>query len=442
MAADKRSVTGSLSLRARAALAFYRVSFAMAGLVSAAAVPWLGAYLRRIREGFFDYLGQVPRCPETRVFWIHAVSMGEAMVAYGFAAGLQREYPGYQIAFTSTHPDVIAGARKRGLLAAYFPLDTRVSMQRAFERWRPSAVFVCETDFWPEFSTQCRQRSIPLFLVNGRISNKLAAFYQNFAGLAELVFGAYTMLAVQSESDAGRLRSVGADPARIEVLGNMKADLTVAPGSVDLTPIRSWLAGRKVVVVGSLHPGEFSLLLPEIRAQSDAGRAVILAPRNPALAEEWQESLRTAGVESCRRSIGLAASPVLLLDTMGELASVYALADVAFVGGSLVGDVGGHNPLEVIQQSVPLLMGPNCRNFADLVEELEAAEAMISCSDAPAVSKAIDLILTDASFASKMIESAARVLQANRGVLPATLQLVKDRLSVLEPALENVAELP
>ncbi len=442
MATDKRPVVGTLSWRARSALALYRVSFGLVSLASAAAVPWLMAYTRRVKEGFFDYLGEVPRCHEERVFWIHAVSMGEAMVAYGFASGLQRDFPGYRIVFTSTHPDVIAGARRRGLLTAYFPLDTRVSMHRAFERWRPSAIFVCETDFWPEFSTQCRQRRISLFLINGRISSKLAAFYQNFAGLAELVFGAYTLLAVQSENDAGRLRSVGVDSSRIAVLGNMKADLTVAPGSVDLTEIRNWLSGRKTVVIGSLHPGEFSLLLPVICAQVESGRAVILAPRNPALADDWQQALHSAGVNCCRRSLGLAAAPLLILDTMGELAAVYALAGVAFVGGSLVGDVGGHNPLEVIQQSVPLLMGRNCRNFADLVEELEAAEAMISCSDAAAVRQAIDRVLTDTVLAATMIERADEVWQASRGALEATLDLVRDRLSILESPLKDVAELP
>jgi 3-deoxy-D-manno-octulosonic-acid transferase len=208
----------------------------------------------------------------------------------------------------------------------------------------------------------------------------------------------------------------------------MKADLTVAPGSVDLTSIKEWIAGRQTLVIGSLHPAEFNLLLPVLRAQAGRGRAIILAPRNPALAEDWQQKLQSAGITSCRRSVGLTVSQLMLLDTMGELAAVYALAGVAFVGGSLVGDVGGHNPLEVIQQSVPLLMGPNCRNFADLVEELKAAEAMLGCDDAVATGIAIDRVLTDKDLAGKMVVNADRVLRENRGVLPATLQLVKDCL--------------
>ncbi|KAF1082790.1 MAG: 3-deoxy-D-manno-octulosonic acid transferase [Candidatus Rifleibacterium amylolyticum] len=442
MGAEPVARAKSLSLRARATLALYRLSFGLAGLTAAAAAPWLGFYSRRVKEGFAHYLGLVPRCRNPRVFWIHAVSMGESMVAYGFAAGLQREFPDYQMIFTSTHPDVIAGARRRGFLASYFPLDTQVSMHRVFERCHPTAVFVCETDFWPEFSTQCRQRRIPLFLINGRISSKLAEFYQNFAGLAELVFGAYTMLAVQSAVDARRLLAAGVEASRVKVLGNMKADLTVAPGSVDLAAIKSWLAQRQTVVVGSLHPGEFNLLLPVFCAQIKQGRAVILAPRNPALAEAWQQQLESSGVACCRRSLGTTDAPLMLLDTMGELAAVYSLADAAFVGGSLVGDVGGHNPLEVIQQSVPLLMGPNCRNFADLVEELKAADAMLSCDDADAVSAAIERVLADKNLADAMIANASQVLAVNRGVLPATLQLVKECLSVFQLAPQPVAELP
>ncbi|MBU1108719.1 MAG: hypothetical protein KKB51_18730 [Candidatus Riflebacteria bacterium] len=428
MAADKKQESAGLSLRARTALAIYRLSFGVAGLAAAATVPWLSLYSRRVKEGFADFLGQVSRCDGRQIFWIHAVSMGEAMVAYGFVAELKREFKDCKIIFTSTHPDVIAGARKRGLasVTAYFPLDTQISMSRAFERWQPSAVFVSETDFWPEFSTQCRQRKIPLYLLNGRISISLAAFYQQFPGLSELVFSAYSLLAVQTETDASRLQMMGVESGRIAVMGNMKADLTVAPGSVDLNPFKNWFASRQAVVMGSLHPPEFKMLLPAIKSLAASGRALIVAPRNPAFAAEWQQILRGEGIETCLRSGNIVSSSVLLLDTMGELAAVYALATVALVGGSLVGDVGGHNPLEVIQQSVPLLMGPNCRNFADLVGELKKADAMICCGDCTEVENAINRLLDNSDLAAAMTSRANQVLAANKGALFRTLQLIKE----------------
>ncbi|PKL44435.1 MAG: hypothetical protein CVV41_07295 [Candidatus Riflebacteria bacterium HGW-Riflebacteria-1] len=430
MAAEDRPVIPALSLRAQAALACYRLGFGVAGMAAAAAVPWLSLYSRRVKEGYADYFGQVRRCTGRDVFWIHAVSMGEAMVAYGFAAELKREFADCEIVFTSTHPDVIAGMRRRGLAAqtAYFPLDTPVGMQRIFERWHPRAVFVSETDFWPEFSTQCRQRRIPLYLINGRISSKIAAFYAHCPGLAEVVFSAYSLLAVQTDSDASRLLAIGVAPEHIAVLGNMKADLTIAPGSVDLSAFIAWIAGRRAVVMGSLHPGEFNMLLPVIKSQAAAGRAVIVAPRNPAFAAEWQQILFKHDVKSSLRSQGLASAQVLLLDSMGELAAVYSLAGAALVGGSLDGDVGGHNPLEVIQQSVPLLMGLNCRNFADLVAELAAAEAMISCRDGEDVENSVNRLLADSDFASAMIARAAAVLAANRGALARTMRLIAARL--------------
>jgi 3-deoxy-D-manno-octulosonic-acid transferase len=210
----------------------------------------------------------------------------------------------------------------------------------------------------------------------------------------------------------------------------MKADLTVVPGSIDLSAIRAWIGERTTLVFGSLHPPEFRLLQSVIRAQAKRGHAIILAPRNPKFAEEWQRALTSAGITCCRRSVGLVAqTSVMLLDSMGELASLYELADSAFVGGSLVGDVGGHNPLEVIQQSVPLLMGPECRNFADLVDELKKSEAMQSCIDADAVALAIDRLLSDRAFARSMVERATRVLEANRGALANTLMMIKDCLS-------------
>ena len=430
MAAESRPVIAALSLRAQAALACYRLGFGVAGMAAAAAAPWLSLYSRRVKEGFADYFGQVRRCAGRDVFWIHAVSMGEAMVAYGFAAELKREFAECEIVFTSTHPDVIAGMRRRGLAAqtAYFPLDTPVGMQRIFARWHPRAVFVSETDFWPEFSTQCRQRRVPLYLINGRISSKIAAFYEHCPGLAEVVFSAYSLLAVQTDNDASRLLQMGVVPERIAVLGNMKADLTVAPGSVDLKVFIDWIAGRKAVVMGSLHPGEFNMLLPVLKSQAAAGRAVIVAPRNPAFAVEWQQLLHKHGVESSLRSQTQPGARVMLVDTMGELAAVYSLADVALVGGSLAGDVGGHNPLEVIQQSVPLLMGQNCRNFADLVAELDAAGAMQVCSNGEDVEKAVNRLLADPEFAAAMVSRAGRVLAANRGALARTMRLIAAQL--------------
>lgn len=418
-----QDMASELSSRAFAALQTYRLLHGFASLTAAASVPFLGHFSRRIAGGFKDYLGNVVRA-KGPVLWVHGVSMGESIVAAGFAMELRRRFPGYQIAFTTTHPDVYAGIikRRQADLVAYFPLDNALSMKRIFDRWNPAAVFVAETDFWPEFSWQCRRRNVPLMLINGRISEKIASFYRQFQGLGELVFGAFSLLAVQTEVDALRLREIGARSEQIRVLGNMKADLTPS-SEADLNAIIKWVAGRQCVVLGSLHPSEFKILQPAVSQLANKNIALIIAPRNPANSPGWLAELQNADFKVLLRSVlGCGStSDILMLDTMGELASVYSLAQAAFVGGSIDAAVGGHNPLEVMQQHVPLLMGPNCRNFADIVEQLRAVGGIIVTETAETFSSSMFRLLNDRAAARLQIQAADAVLEKNRGCLERTL---------------------
>lgn len=422
----------ALSRKAFMALQAYRLLHGFAAMTGAAAAPVLSHYSRRVKNGFKDFLGQVQTATGP-VLWVHGVSMGESMVAAGFITELRRRFPAYQIAFTTTHPDVYASICKRGIadLTAFFPLDNLVAMQRVFDRWRPQAVFVAETDFWPEFSWQCRSRNVPLFLINGRISEKIARFYQQFPAFAELVFPAFSLLAVQTSVDAERLLSLGIAADRVKVLGNMKADLTPA-AAASLEPFRNWLGQRRCLVLGSLHPSEFAVLQPALPHVAKSDTAVILAPRNPANCGLWLEKLKKAGIATGLRSNidAGAASDVLLLDSMGELASLYRLADVAFVGGSIDAAVGGHNPLEVMQQHVPLLMGPNCRNFADIVEQLKSAGGIEIIADANQLQNAVKRLLADRGLASARVAAADAVLAASRGCLQRTIKALSEVVSL------------
>lgn len=422
----------ALSRKAFLALQAYRLLHGFAAMTGAAAAPVLSHYSRRVKNGFKDFFGQVQTATGP-VLWVHGVSMGESMVAAGFVTELRKKFPAYQIAFTTTHPDVYANICKRGIadLTAFFPLDNLVAMQRVFDRWQPKAVFVAETDFWPEFSWQCRSRNIPLILINGRISEKIARFYQQFPAFAELVFPAFSLLAVQTSADAERLLNLGVTADRVKVLGNMKADLTPA-AAASLEPFRNWLGPRRCLVLGSLHPSEFAVLQPSLSHFAESGVAVIIAPRNPANCDPWLKELQGVGLATGLRS-GIdagAASDILLLDSMGELAALYRLADVAFVGGSIDAAVGGHNPLEVMQQHVPLLMGPNCRNFADIVEQLKTADGIEIVADATQLQNAVKNLLADQKLAAARVAAADAVLAASRGCLQRTLQALGEVVSL------------
>jgi 3-deoxy-D-manno-octulosonic-acid transferase len=421
---DKRM----LSLRAKSEFAAYQSLAGAVALLGAASVPVLERKFARISEGFSHYLGRVPVPANTPSIWVHGVSMGESLVAISFARELKQKFPELPLVFTSTHPDVIKTVRKRKIadVVAYFPLDTVFSMQRAFRRFAPIAVFVAETDFWPAFSYVCQKRNVPLMLINGRISEKIAGFYEKAKGLAEVVFSAFTSFVVQSEADLKRLLRVGVQKNKIKVAGNMKADLTAAAESLDLSAVSTWLEQRKLVVFGSLHPVEFELLKPVFRQLCQKEIAVIIAPRNLKFCQEWASELESEGVSVALKSRVAHSTKLMILDTMGELASVYGLARVAIVGGSLDARVGGHNPLEVIQQNVPLIMGPNNRNFADIVEQLESAEAICICNEADEFLKTIERFVTDDAKANSTALRAKNVLEDNRGALEFTVKLAED----------------
>ncbi|MBR4570628.1 MAG: hypothetical protein IKO19_08225 [Candidatus Riflebacteria bacterium] len=422
-----------LSLRASIALAIYRCLHGLCMLPAFCVAPILGKFFRRIEEGFNDYFGNVKIPAEMKkpVLWVHGVSMGESMVALGFAKELRKLYPQSTILFTTTHPDVVKDVKKKDIAdsIAYFPLDNYRSMNKLFNRWQPDAVFVSETDFWPEFSNQCRQRNIPLILINGRISSKITSFYTRAKGLAEVVFGAFTAFAVQTRTDADNLLEIGVPLDKIHILGNMKADFTHT-NQVDLTSVSEWLNNRKMVVFGSLHPEEFSILKPMFKKLSENNIAVIIAPRNITLADSWKNELIKDGLSVCKKT-EIKDSSIMLLDTIGELASVYKLSSVSFVGGSLDHNkTGGHNPLEVLQQEVPLLMGPYYRNFADIVEQLKTSKGIEIIDNAEEGYYTIIKIINTDSLSEKMISAGNAVLNNNKGVLHKTINLVNKQLSV------------
>ena len=414
----------SYSLRAKVEMAAYQALGGAVALAGAGAVPVLRHYFSRIDEGFSHYLGNLPRPGRRPALWVHGVSMGESLVAISFAAELKKMFPEYSLVYTSTHPDVIRAMKNRKIadVVAYFPLDTAPTMQRAFERIRPSAVFVAETDFWPVFSHQCKIRNLPLLLINGRISSKIADFYSRAQGLAEVVFGAFTSFLVQTDIDRERLMAVGVEEEKILVCGNIKADLVSVNPDVDLAPFKEWLAGRKPVIFGSLHPSEFELLKPVFKILVENSNAVLIAPRNLKFAVDWKRQLQEEGLKTRLRSETQGSDcPAMILDSMGELASVYGLASAAIVGGSIDEKVGGHNPLEVIQQRVPLLMGPNCRNFADIIEQLQKNDAIKICNSANEFMRDLNSLLNDPLGAVEMVDRASQVLKSNSGAMSLTL---------------------
>jgi 3-deoxy-D-manno-octulosonic-acid transferase len=365
--------------------------------------------------------------------WIHAVSVGEVQAAQPLIARLRERHPRYGILVTTVTP---TGAARARLLFGdrvhlrYVPLDLPGSVRRFFERVQPRLAMILETELWPNLYGECGRRGVPLVLASARISPRSVGKYRRLVPLFRRTLSHGIVIAAQSESDAERFRSIGATPARTHVTGNIKFDFQ-PPAGIEAQGL-SWreqhAPGRPVWVAGSTHEGEEAVIL-------DAHRRVlvrfpdallVLVPRHPQRFEAVRELLDKRHERAANRSSGepvLPETSVLLGDTMGELMTFYAGADVAFVAGSLV-PIGGHNLLEPASVGKPVLTGPHNFNGEEIARLLIDAGAAVCVADAEQLAHNVGGLLGDARLRTMMGAAGRSVLDANRGALDRLLRLV------------------
>jgi 3-deoxy-D-manno-octulosonic-acid transferase len=399
------------------------------------------------RLGFsFPTLGKLPR-NRPGAIWIHAVSVGEALSGVTLARRLKQVYPDRPLVISTTTLTGQALARERMPFADaifYFPLDWAFCVRRVLRAVRPSIVIVLETEIWPNFLREARHRSVPVVFVSGRISDRSFARYRRFRG----VFGFFlrpflrhalaeaTSFLMQSERDAERIRGLGAPAERVEVSGNLKYDLEL-PAT---TPISHWLLaeaqrrGRSpIIVAGSVVATEEPhALIAFGTLQGEYPKALlVLAPRKPECFESAAEFIDESHRKFIRRSqlpipgpsekgalTGEFSIPddvtVILLDTIGELASLYRVADGAFVGGSLVPS-GGHNILEPAAFGKIPVFGPSMENFAEIAERFTAAGAAVQVESPEDAGVAWIELMRNPERAARMGETARNLVESSRG---------------------------
>jgi 3-deoxy-D-manno-octulosonic-acid transferase len=380
-------------------------------LVLAASSPWW--LLRMVtsgkyREGLAERLGWVPERirrsfgGEERI-WIHAVSVGEVLAASRLVEELERRLADaaprqdaarwrVMISTTTRTGQSLARERFGADRVFYFPLDFGWAVRAWLRAVRPRMLVLAETEFWPRMLAECRRAGIPVAVVNARISDRSWPRYRRLVWLWRRILGGVNVALAQSELDAERLRVLGVKT--VSVAGNLKFDVRVVQPAVVTTMLREHLApGGGVLVCGSTLPGEEETLLDAMPAES----VMVLAPRHPERFAEVANLLERRGVRWFRRSEWIAAparvepGTVFLLDSIGELASVYSLATAAFIGGSLV-PAGGHNPLEAAQFGVPVAMGTSTENFRGIVETLRSRQAIRIVERAELASALADLL--------------------------------------------------
>ena len=383
------------------------------------------AYAERIGERF------TYRMPALQPggIWVHAVSVGESIAAAPMIRALLERYPAMPITVTCMTPT--GSERIQALFAnepriqhCYLPYDLPCAAARFLDRVQPRLAVIMETELWPNHIHQCAKRGIPVALANGRLSQRSAKGYGRFSKLTAPMLAEMSLLAVQTEAEAQRFRDLGARPETVEVTGSIKFDLTIDPQLLQrAAELRSqWQAqDRPVWIAASTHEGEDEVVLDAHRRllANHPDALLILVPRHPERFNSVFDLCQREGFATVRRSTGAhvdAQTSVLLGDTMGELLFLYALADSAFVGGSLVPN-GGHNLLEPAALAKPVLSGPHLFNFLDIAAQLREAGALAEVDDAEGLAIEVQRLFELPRDAQRMAEAGLAVMRRNQGAL-------------------------
>lgn len=383
------------------------------------------AYAKRIGERF-SY-GMPPLQPGG--IWVHAVSVGESIAAAPMIRALLQRYSQLPITVTCMTPT--GSERIQALFAGepriqhcYLPYDLPCAAARFLDHAKPKLAVIMETELWPNHIHQCVKRGIPVALANGRLSERSARGYGRFSKLTAPMLAEMSFFAVQTEAEAQRFRDLGARPQTVEVTGSIKFDLTIDPQLLQrAAELRGqWQAlERPVWIAASTHEGEDEVVLDAHRRllANYPNALLILVPRHPERFNSVFELCQREGFATVRRSTGAnveADTSVLLGDTMGELLFLYALADSAFVGGSLVPN-GGHNLLEPAALAKPVLSGPHLFNFLDIAAQLREAGALAEVDDAEGLAVEVQRLFELPRDAQRMAEAGLAVMRRNQGAL-------------------------
>jgi 3-deoxy-D-manno-octulosonic-acid transferase len=407
--------------------------------VAYTALLWRGLRDRHYWQGLAERLG-MGRALLVPSIWLHAVSLGEMSAAAPLARALRLRFPHMALVVTTATP---AGRARAAALfegdadIRFLPYDTPAAVRRFLARTRPRAAIIMETELWPNLLRECERRGIPVLLASARLSLRSVSRYRRFGGLFAGVFSKNLVVAAQSTEDAERFKSIGAAAERTLVVGNVKFDVRVDAGIVQAgRALRLGLAGaRPVWIAGSTHAGEEEQLLDAHSAllTSTPNAVLLLVPRHKDRFAAVAELLARRGVRFARRSRMASGeeaprlpddTPVLLVDTVGELATLYAAADVAFVGGSLVA-LGGHNLLEPAALGLPVLTGPSHFNGEEIAQLLLARGAAQEVQSAQDLAAALQRLLAAPLLREQIGIIGKEIIATNRGSVARLLELIE-----------------
>jgi 3-deoxy-D-manno-octulosonic-acid transferase len=416
------------------------------GAALVAAVP--SALYRRVSRGIplrlaerFGYTA--PRRDPRACGWIHAVSVGESITAAPIVEGLRRLVPGLPLVMTTvteTGARVVAERFGDTVEHRFFPLDFPGAVRRAVDGINPAFLVCMETELWPNVFQALARRGVPIMIANGRVSDRSYPRYRAVRRLLRPVLAHVAVFGMQSDEDARRILAVGAPPERVFVTGNLKHEPPPdGTGSADEWRRRLGLSGTAPLwIAGSTHRGEEEIVLVAHTSlrERESGARLLIAPRHPERVPEVVALVRRHGLPAVRRSElpqGAEPGAVIVVDTVGELASMYAAGDVAFVGGSLVPH-GGHNVLEPAMRRRPVLFGPHTENFREAAALLTGSGGGLVVRDATELAAAVLRLLADPTIRAAGGAAAHEAAVSRSGAVRETLALIQRMLPGLSPS--------
>lgn len=383
-------------------------------------------YLQHIGERFGFFKAQ----PEQPVIWLHCVSVGETRAAEPLIRLLQQQHPEHSILLTHATPTGRATSEQLfgdSVMRAYLPYDLPFAVGQFLRHFRPQIGLLMETELWFNLIHICKSHSIPLLLVNARMSEKSARGYARLGWLVEQELRNLEAIAAQTRPDAERLCELGAP--QVVVTGNLKFDVEPPADAPQLAAAMRALMGdgRPVLLAASTREGEEALLLDALQQVAVPGLLTVIVPRHPQRFDEVAALLDARGLSFRRRSANVAVEadcPILLGDSMGEMHGYYAACDLALIGGSLL-PFGGQNLIEACALGKPVLIGPHTFNFDEAASQAVMQGAAARVWDQAALAREIQELMSDARTRKRMGEAGLAFAASNRGAAKRILELVE-----------------
>jgi len=402
-------------------------------------------YRQRWNERFGFYRGSYPQ----DVIWFHAVSVGEAEALFPLLRLLLARHPGAKLLVTTTTPT--GSARVQATFGdrvthVYLPYDLPCVIRRFLTRFQPRLAVIMETEIWPNLYAACGKRNIPLFLINARLSEKSANGYRRIPSLVHGALAKVSLIAAQTRDDAERFVGIGAKADTVKVLGNMKFDIQIAEETIaEGHRLKSQVFGERFVwIIASTHKNEEAVFLdvyPDIKAKIPE-LLMVIVPRHPERFLEVKKLCEERRLDVVMRTSGdncTFSTDVYIADTMGELKMLYAAADAAFIGGSMV-PVGGHNLLEAAAASVPVMFGPYMANFKEIAEGVLARNAALQCLTQQDIVSTVHSLYADSERRAELARRAGAFLQENRGAIAAIAELIGAAVKTEEESSPETAD--